>query len=232
MTRVAFLFCLLLAQPAAAGLRDVDFDPHPGAYVPLNVAVHERARGARLDRYFGVLPVVLQLGYYGCVNLCSTTLVGADEALSRTGLKADRDYIALFLSIDPRDERAPAEERPGWHMLTGAASAAAVARAVGFRYAYDADSGEFAHPAGFVVLTPDGTVADYFPGVRFDPQVLRDAIASAQRGRTASTFERLLLVCFHDPELARHTPAVLDALRLAMALFVAALGLLAWRYRR
>ncbi|MBV9362003.1 MAG: hypothetical protein JO292_11495, partial [Betaproteobacteria bacterium] len=76
--KVLALLALLIVQSALAGLRDVDFDPHAGAHVPLNVPLHEGDRAVRLDRYFGTAPVVLQLGYLGCINLCSTTLVGAD----------------------------------------------------------------------------------------------------------------------------------------------------------
>ena len=233
MKALAAIAAFLCVESAAAGLRDVDFEPHPGARLPLNVQLYEEGRAVRLDRYFGAAPVVLQLGYLGCVNLCSTTLIGAAEALSGTGLTPGRDYVALFMSIDPRDESMPPHRREGWHFLTGAASAAAVARAVGFRYAYEAQSGEFAHPAGFVILAPDGTVAGYFSGVRFDAPGLRGALLAAGRGASApSAFERLLLVCFHDPQYGRYTAAVLDAMRIAMALFLAALGALAWRRLR
>jgi len=230
--RLFALLLVLLAQPAIAGLRDVDFDARLGAHVPLNVPLREGERAVRLDKYFGAAPVVLQLGYLGCLNLCSTTLVGADEVLARTGLVAERDYVALFVSIDPRDEHEAPHRRAGWHMLTGASSAAAIARAVGFRYAYDKSSGEYAHPAGFVLLTPDGNVASYFPGVRFDPSLLRDAIQRAQTAAPATPFERLVLVCFHDPLAGRNNDAVLTAVRIAMILFLAALGFVAWRRLR
>ena len=230
--RTIVLLAALYMASAAAGLRDVDFDPRSGAHVPLNVELREGKRTVRLDRYFTGRPVVLQLGYLGCLNLCSTTLVGADEVLARTGLVPERDYVALFVSIDPRDEREPPHQRPGWHILTGAASAAAIARAVGFRYAYDKDSGEYAHPAGFVLLTPEGTVASYFPGVRFDPRLLRSAIERSHTAAPVSPFERLLLVCFHDPIGGRYNEAVLLALRLATALFLAGFAFVAWRKLR
>ena len=216
MKALAVIAAFLCVHSAAAGLRDVDFEPHPGARLPLNVQLYEEGRAVRLDRYFGAAPVVLQLGYLGCVNLCSTTLIGAAEALSRTGLIPGRDYVALFVSIDPRDERDPPQRRDGWHLLTGAASAAAIARSVGFRYAYEKESGQFAHPAGFVVVTPEGRVASYVSGVRFDAHALRTALIEAARGSTTSTFERLLLVCFHDPLAGRYSEAVLLSLRLAV----------------
>jgi protein SCO1/2 len=225
--RTAFLLLLLFPLSALA-LLDVSFDEHPGAAVPGDVAFRE----AKLGDYYGRAPVVLVLGYLGCVNLCGTTLTGVSEALHGTGLRADRDYTALFASIDPRDESAAPERRPGWHFLTGAASAARVAEAVGFRYRFEKESGQFAHPAGFVVLTPEGVVSRYLEGVRFDPVELRKAIEAAGKGETQSSFERLLLVCFHDPLGARNTAAVMNGVRIAMALLLLGAALLAWRRLR
>ena len=216
---------LVLALPLQA--REVDFDPHPGARVP-DVAFRE----GRLGDYLGVRPVVLVLGYEGCVNLCGTALDGVSLALRDSGLSAGRDYMALFLSVDPRDEKAPREQRAGWHFLTGADAAAAVAETVGFRYYYEPESGQFAHPAGFVVLTPQGDIARYFMGVRFDAAELRQAIGEAARGRTQGTFERVLLLCFHDPVSGKYTQEVMNGIRVAMVMFLAALGILAWRKLR
>jgi protein SCO1/2 len=213
------LLLLLVAQPVLADV-DVSFTPHPGARVP------------ELDRYYGGPPVVLVLGYLGCVNLCGTTLTGVAEALRDTKLVPERDYRALFVSVDPRDEKAPRERRPGWHFITGAKTAARVAKAVGFRYRYEEDSGQFAHPAGFVVLTPDGTVSRYFGGVRFDDVELKKALLDARQGQVQSTWDRLLLVCFHDPLGARNTPTVMMAVRIAMALLILAAGFFAWRRLR
>ena len=222
------VLALLLFPLSAWALADVSFDEHPGASVPGAAAFRE----GRLGDYYGRSPVVLVLGYLGCVNLCGTTLTGVDEALRGTGLRADRDYTALFASIDPRDEKAPPERRPGWHFLTGAAAAARVAEAVGFRYRFEEESGQFAHPAGFVVLTPQGVVSRYLEGVRFDPADLRKAIDAAGKGETQSRFDRLLLVCFHDPLGAKNTAAVMNGVRIAMALLVLGAGFLAWRRLR
>jgi protein SCO1/2 len=223
-----WLLLLFLWSSALAAMPDVAFQPHPGALVPADA----RFREARLGEYFGGAPIVLVLGYVGCVNLCGTTLNGVAEALRETGLAPDRDYTALFVSIDPRDERAPPERRPGWHFLTGASAAARVAQAVGFRYAYEEESGQFAHPAGFVLLTPEGKVARYFEGVRFDANELGEAISRAKTGEPQSPFAQLLLVCFHDPLNGRNTQAVMTGVRIASALLLVAFGVFAWRRLR
>ncbi|MBV8030700.1 MAG: SCO family protein [Betaproteobacteria bacterium] len=225
------LSLFVLSFSAQAGLRDVEFIEQPGAELPLNVEFREDGRPAPLHRYFGRSPVVIELGYLSCLHLCSTTRMGVMEVLSRTGLEAGRDYTALFVSIDPRDESGPPQRREGWHVLTGATPAAVLAGRIGFRYGYEAASGEFAHPAGFVVVTPEGRVAQYFGGVRFDAQAVREALVAAANGRKPSVIERVLLVCFHDPVSGRYNSAILDALRVAAALFLAALAFFAWRRR-
>ncbi len=226
--KILALLLALAAFGASAHEREVDFTPHPGASVPAGLAFRE----AHLGDYYGGAPIVLVLGYLGCVNLCSTTLDGVSLALRDAGVEPERDYRALFVSIDPRDEKAPPMRRSGWHFLTGAAPAAAVAKAVGFQYYYDAGSGEFVHPTGFVVLTPGGKVARYFEGVRYDAADVRAAIAGARQGETQGGFIGVLLRCFHDPLGGRNTPAVMLALRLAMAVLLLAFGFLAWRRLR
>jgi protein SCO1/2 len=228
--RLFCVFCLLGLLPsgnATAGMRDVDFDPHPGTQLPLNLEFHEAGHAVRLEHFFGRGPVVLQLGYFGCINLCSTTLVGAAEALGRTGLVAGRDYTALFVSIDPHDESAPPEKRAGWHFLTGAKAAAVLAQKMGFTYFFEKETGQYSHPAGFVVLDDLGKVSAYFPGVRFDPARLREALL-APGGQTGA-FEHLLLVCFHDPLTGRYSETALNTLRAMIFAFLAGLGWLAWR---
>jgi len=69
-------------------------------------------------------------------------------------------------------------------------------------------------------------------GVRFDASELRQAIAEAARGRTQGTFERVLLLCFHDPVGGKHTQAVLNGIRIAMLTLLALAGFLAWRKLR
>ena len=225
------VLALFLASSAAwAHVSEVAFDPRIGADVPGSLEFREATAAMRLGQYFGARPVVLVLGYFGCRHLCPLLVEGVSEALAQSGLTADRDYSALFVSIDPRDEAAPPKRRAGWHLLSGAASAASLARTVGFRFFYDKESGEFAHPAGFLLLTPQGEVARYFPGVRFDAQLVKTAIADAARGETSNVFERFLLRCFHDPVTGKYSQAVLISVRVAGLLFLALLGFIGWRW--
>lgn len=221
----------LLASPAtSAHINEVAFDPRIGATVSGSLEFREAHAAVHLERYFGARPIVLVLGYFGCRHLCPLLVDGVSEALARSGMKPDRDYAALFVSIDRRDEAAAPKRREGWHMLTGAASAASLAQSVGFKFFYEEESGEFAHPAGFLVLTPQGEVARYFPGVRFDAQLVRAAIDDAARGRTSTAFERFLLRCFRDPVTGKYSQAVLTSVRVAALLFLALLASFGWRW--
>ena len=230
MMRMLLLAALLVSRSASAHLahpEQLAWDQHPGASVPLDLRFADEKA-----------PVVLVLGYLRCPNLCDTTLAGVTEGLRAAGLRPGPDYRALFVSIDPRDtpalaaetkaKRLPADARRAWRFVTG--DEAAVARAVGFRYAADGD--EYAHPAGFVVLTPSGTVSRYFPGVRFDPGELRSALADARLGASAPRASPLLLLCAHLDPNGRHTAAIVDALRAAGVLFLAAAVLFVWRAGR
>lgn len=243
---LALLFMLLLAcGPAAAQALQLPpppaarFDPVPGARLPLDAVLRDdTGRPVRLATLFD-RPVVLVPGYYTCPNLCSTVFEGVLQALALSGLAAG-DYRLVGLSVDPRDGAAAAANRkrayaallPGGArdltLLTGdAATLARLQAALGYRTVPDAQTGELAHAAGFVVLDADGRVARAFSGVRFDPAELRDAV----RAPTPSFGRQVLLLCAHfAPTSGRHTEAALNAVRLGVLLLP--LGVAGWLLRR
>jgi protein SCO1/2 len=122
--------------------------------------------------------------------------------------------------------------------LTGSQAAiTTVMRTIGFRYYYDARNGQFAHDAGFVLLTPGGRVAQYFFGVRFAPEALRLALVNASNGRIGNIVDHfLLLCCDYDAATGRYSVTIqriLQWLGTATALAVVALvGLLLRRESR
>jgi protein SCO1/2 len=117
-------------------------------------------------------------------------------------------------------------------VLTGDHAAIdAVADAIGFQYAYDAQQDDFAHPAGVVILTPQGHVSKYLYGIDFSANDLRLALVDAASERIGSLIDRALLVCYHyDPITGRYTPLVFQVLQIAAAVtllaVIAGVGLL------
>lgn len=94
----------------------------------------------------------------------------------------------------------------------------------------DASAPSIAHSTGFVVATPDGRVARYFPGVRFEPGALRLAVIDAAGGRIGSWSERLTLLCGHfDPVSGRYSLAIMGWLRALGSFGALALALWIWR---
>jgi protein SCO1/2 len=83
------------------------------------------------------------------------------------------------------------------------------------------------------VVTPDGRIARYFAGVRFDANALREAIVEANEGHVGTLRERLALLCGHyDPVTGRYSLAVMTWLRLFGIGGASLLGAWIWRRRR
>jgi protein SCO1/2 len=229
------------AQGLPPALREVGFDQRLGEALPLDLPLRdESGRHVRLADYFGRRPVVLSLVYYECPMLCTLTLNGLVSALGVLSFDAGREFELVTLSFDSRDtpELAAAKKsaylgrykrpgaRAGWHFLTGTPEAIArLTRAVGFRYAWDEETRQFAHPAGIVVATPEGRISHYLYGIEYAPRDLRLAVVEASAGRIGNPIDELALFCFqYDPMTGRYAAAVMRMLRAAAIATVLALG--------
>jgi protein SCO1/2 len=140
------------------------------------------------------------------------------ESTRQLRLTAGTDYDILVVSIRPEETAATARDRhhtystrygrgeKGWHFLVqGRDPVRQLADAVGFRYAYDPETSQFAHPSGIVVLTPEGKVSRYFQGIEYRPLELQNALAEASHEQIGPIAQRLLLLCFHyDPTTGKY----------------------------
>jgi protein SCO1 len=230
-------------------LREVGFDQRLGEKVPLDAVFRdESGRAVKLGDYFGKRPVVLALAYYECPMLCTVTLNGLASALDVVSFEPGREFEIVTVSFEPREtpELARAKKaaylrrykRPGadaaWHFLTGDADQIRrLTDAVGFRYAWDETTKQYAHASGVMVLTPDGRLARYLYGVEYAPKDLRFSIYEASQGKILSPVDRLLLYCYHyDPELGRYGSTVMGTLRVAAVLTLVGIGALIVTLRR
>jgi protein SCO1/2 len=254
---VVALATLLLAAPASAGRAQLaaaaDLEEHLGARLPAALGfIDQDGHAATLGRRAGDgLPTVLVLAYFRCPMLCDLVLEGVVRALSQQGLQLGRDFRALTVSFDPQDTaQAAALKQRGvlqafgrletawaWPFWVGQPDAVrALTDTVGFRYAYDPATHEFAHPAVAIVLTPDGRISRYLYGVRPRPLDLRLALVEASRGKVGGIVDRVLLTCLrYDAASRKYGPFVSGVLRggagLVLLLFLGGLLILRRRER-
>jgi len=229
------------ASTVPAPLREIGFDQNIGQHLPLDAqVVDENGRTTRIGSYFGARPVVLVFAYYSCPMLCTQVINGLASAVGVLSLQPGRDFDVVVVSFDPRDtpvtaavKKAQYLERytnagaaTGSHFLTASpASIATLTHAAGFRYVWDEQTQQFAHPTGVLVLTPDGRIARYLFGIEYGPRDLRFALVEASAERLGNAADALLLYCYHyDPMTGRYGFAVMRAMRVAGASTVLALG--------
>jgi protein SCO1/2 len=240
------------APPAGekpAILNDVGFDQKLGESLPLDIELHdETGRPVRLREYFGKRPVVLTLVYYECPMLCTLTLNGLLGALQTTTFNPGQEFELVTVSFDAREtpELAARKKsaylakyaRPGaekgWHFLTGDAGAVrALTRSVGFRYAWDERTRQFAHPSGVIVLTPEGQIARYLYGIDYAPKDLRLAVVEAAAGRVGTALDQVALFCYqYDALRGRYSFMAINLVRGAGVLTVLGMAVLIVTLRR
>jgi len=243
------LAVLLAAAPAASTdlgrggfTGTVDYAQHLDRSLPAELRFRdERGHAVRLGDYLGTNPLGLVFSYYGCSNVCPMQIRNLAQRLAHTsGAAADQAQM-LVVSIDPLDTPAladqakhkfldsllPPDRAEHWHFLSGApADIARLTDSVGFRYGYDQVTHQYAHPAGFTLITPEGKIARYFFGFDFTADELGHAFDQAAARRIASPIERVLLVCFHyDLSSGPYSALIIQVLRGASIVML--LGLLA-----
>lgn len=237
----------IAASVLPPGLRDVGLDQKLTQQVPLDLAFRdEGGRELPVSTYFGAKPVILALVYYQCPMMCTQILNGLVMSLRTMSLESGRDFEVVSVSIDPTETpslasrkkaeyvRRYARSSNGWHFLTGAEpQIKKLAQAVGFRYAYDPKTGQYAHASAIMVLTPSGKMSKYFYGIEYAPRDLRLGLVEASENKIGTPVDQLLLFCYHyDPRTGRYSAIVLNMVRLAGLLTVLVLGVgLFWLWR-
>jgi protein SCO1/2 len=224
-------------------LRDVGLDQKLNDSVPFNLTFrNEHGQTVALSSFFGQKPVILTLVYYQCPMLCTQVLNGLTRSLKDISLNLGKDYEVVTVSIDPTDQPVLADAkhimyagmygRPGavdgWHFLTGEEpNIKALAKAVGFRYAYDRASGQYAHPSAIMVLTPDGKISRYFYGISYPSRDLRLGLIDASAGKIGTPVDAILLYCYHyDPMTGKYGLIISHVIKIAGLITVVAITLL------
>lgn len=231
------------AQPPQGGsssqqppdtLKNIGIDQRLNNQLPLDTTFRdESGRAVKLGDYFGKgRPVVVSLVYYKCPMLCNQVLNGLVSGVRGQALLVGKDFDVVTISFDPRETPQDAAEKKkitlgdlrraddpiaaaGWHFLTGdKAQIDAVADAVGFRYAFDERTNQFAHASGVMVATPAGKLSRYFYGIEYAPRDLKLALVESSEGRIGSAVDKIILYCYHyDPTTGKYGFAIMSAMR-------------------
>jgi protein SCO1 len=230
--------------PRPAIIRSVGIEQKLTQQVPLELTFQdETGQVVRLGSYFRQKPVVLALVYYECPMLCNLILSGLGHGIEQLTLNPSSDFEIVTVSFNPaetwklaaakkanyvekfQDKKGIAE---GWHFLTGKEeNIKALAESVGFHYAYDPKTKQFAHASGIMVLTPEGKISKYFYGIDYNPRDLRLGLVEASNHKIGSPADELMLYCFHyDPSTGKYGFVIMNVIRALGSATVVALGTL------
>ena len=251
--RLLLSACLLvvLAMDAARAepytppaLQNVGIDENLGASIPADLTFTDSTgQTVALKQYLNnERPVVLNLVYYTCPMLCDMSLNALNDGLKELKWTPGDQFEIVTVSIDPKEQHQLAEQakanyieeygRPeaarGWHWHVGEQeNITKLADAVGFRYNYVENTGEYSHASAIMILTPEGKISRYLDGFNFRVKDLRLALFEAADGTIGSVFEQFFLNCYHfDPGTQRYVANAMLLMRIGGIFTIGFLGLL------
>ena len=224
-------------------LASIGFEQKLNAQVPLDLNYRdENNQVVELGDYLHQKPAILVLGYYGCPMLCTLVLNGLTESMEELKWTAGRDFEVINVSIATNETPTLAAAKKavylkrygrgnasgGWHFLTGdAVTTKRLADVVGFQYERDTTTGQYAHPSGLIILTPEGRVSKYLFGVTYPPRELFEALQQARAKNIGSRIQELVLLCFHyRPITGKYGVVVMRLVRIVAVLTLSLLAVL------
>lgn len=230
-------------EPVAA-LKGVGIDQKIGSMFPVDAEFRdENGKSVRLGQYLiPGRPLIVSPVYFGCRSLCNYHLNGLTDGLKGMDWNAGDKFQVLSISFDDhegpelakgkKDSYMKLYDRPknadGWHFLTGDAKAIkAFTDSVGFKYHWNEEMQEWAHPSAAIVVSPEGKITRYLPGVFFRPQDIKLALNESMEGKLGTFVDRLVLFCFrYDEHQSKYSLMVSNIMKLGGILMI--LALLIW----
>lgn len=180
-------------------------------------------------------PFIITPVYYQCPRLCTYIINGFVEVANKLKLEIGKDFNVLSISFNHKESSKLTSTKyknylkiidnkeaakAGWTFLTGdEKNVSTIMDQLGFHF--KEDKGEFIHSAALMVITPEGKIARYFYGIKFNPEDLEFALVEASQGRIGSTIHKVLLFCFRfDPTKGQYTLSILKITNIICVLFV------------
>ena len=236
MVNVAVLFSPTQVQAQlnreVEALQDVDITEHLGELIPLD-AIFATSTGDSVT--IGELleadkPVILNPLYYDCPMLCGLVIDGVLNVANQLAWAPGKDYIIISFSIDPTENFALAAEykeryysqlnKPpnenGWYFLTGnKANINKMIETVGFKVNEIEDTGEFAHTAAIMMLSPEGVITRYLYGIQYNEFDVRSALYESADGKIGNTLNKVVMYCYqYDADSNTYAPVAINIMKL------------------
>lgn len=212
-------------------LQDLGIDEHLGDYIPLDAkfATSEGDSVVLGDLLEEGKPVLLNPLYYECPMLCGLVIDGVINVVDELAWKPGKEFIVISISIDPKEDAELAARskenylsgmdsttKAGWHFLTGNKNQIdKVIEAVGFEYKEIEKTGEFAHSAAIMLLSPEGKITRYLYGISYDSFNVRSALYESADGKIGNTVDKLVMYCYqYDPDSGSYAPVAINIMKL------------------
>ncbi len=236
---ISLLAVFLTSLPAMAqvnreqpdALQDLGIEEHLGDYIPLDAKFANSDGDSVLlgDLLEEGKPVLLNPLYYDCPMLCGLVLDGVIDVVEDLKWNPGKEFIVISFSIDPKEDvelAARSKEnylsqmnstaKAGWHFLTGKKSQIdKVVEATGFRYKEIEETGEYAHSAAIMLLSPDGKITRYLYGISYDEFNVRSALYESADGKIGNTIDKVVMYCYqYDPDSGSYAPVAINIMKL------------------
>lgn len=250
------------AQPVVAdtrpATRQMGITQRQGAQLPLDsMWFDQNGDEVSLGEYFHPeRPVLIVPVFYTCDSSCMLIIEGTMFLIrNMKELDPGDQYEVVVFSINPKEGPADANKKHGevhkrlneffkkkvakedLHFLTGSFdSITKLTTALGYKYIYKPDTMDISHPAGIMLATPEGKIAQYFFGWEFPQRLIINAINEAKTERVGGKTETKLFGCLmFNPATGTYVLIAERALLvsgIATVLIVAlCIGVMSFRYR-
>jgi protein SCO1 len=221
----------------------VGFDQRLGEKIPLGLTfTDENGNEVSIGQCMDGKPSIIILAWYQCPMLCGEVLTGVMDATRKMKLICGKDFNIVTVSIDTKEpvklafakkmhfvtEYGRKEADQGWKFLTtkNQEHIDQLAAAVGFRFEWDKMLKEFKHASGIVIVTPEGVISRYMPGIEYldrgeggqlledQTKTLRLSLVEAGEGKIGTLSDRVFLSCYRfDPHRGKYSMSVMWLMR-------------------
>lgn len=247
-----FLLCVFLHPISTSAqlnrqkpknLQDVGIEERLGESIPLDLrfATSEGDSVTLAELIQDDQPVLLNPVYYECPMLCTMVIDAVLSGVRDVNWNPGNEYTIITYSIDPEEDHQLAASTKdsimqalnrrgaenGWHFLTGKKDAVQkLSEAIGFKYQKINRTGQFAHTAAIMFLSPDGVITRYLYGIDFNANNIRNALYEAADGEIGSTVDKLVLYCYqYDPDSQSYVPVAWRIMKLGGLVTLLFLGI-------